>query len=221
MAKKKFLGIILTLSLAFIVSTACFSPVFASVTYYDHASADGKTLIDIQGHQPAIQIVVVHNNYGDHGVGDFLEISTYQYIPQLGRSVWATVAVVTDSPSRADFFKNFVFAGLPGVPVTVLLVKPCELQVFRIGKIVSAIWTVPITSPQLTLPPGCMLFRGYGCAQNGQTVHNLPNGVTLTNDEVGFAAHATLVCPAWKYCGSVGDESTRIGTNIDMWVSHG
>ena len=220
MRKKQFFGIIMTLSLLFIVSAACFSPVLASVTYHEHANGSAEVIIDIADHQPPFKITVVHFNGGDHGVGDYLEISTYQYIPQLGRSVWATDAVVTDNPSIAAFFTDFVFKGLPGVPVTVLLVKQCQLQVFRICKTISAYWTVSIASPSVTLPPGCLLFNGYGSIQTNHIVEKLPNGVTITFDTVGYAAHASLICPSWKYFGAVGDESTKISISVDTTLSH-
>jgi hypothetical protein len=217
MKRKLALGTILALSVAFIVSAACVAPAFASVTSYAHACASGGTVIDIPGHQPATKISVAHYDGGDKGVADYLEVSTWQFFPPLNKFVWKTVAIVTDSPSTAAFLKDFVFAGLPGAPITFLLVKRCALQVYRIGKTVFAYWTVPIASPAVTLPPGCLLFRGYGCAQTNHEVWKLPNGVTLTQDSVGFAAHATFVCLAWKYWGAVGDEDTTIGTDVDLW----
>jgi hypothetical protein len=220
MMKKLIKGTVLTLSLVIIVVSACFAPAFGSVTYYQHANRSGEVIIDIAGHQPPIMVSVVHLDGGDHGVADFLEVSTYQYIPPLGRSVWATVAVVTDSPSMATFFKDFIFKGLPGTPITILLVNHCQLQVSKVCKTVFAYWTESIVTPTVTLPPGCLLFRGYGFAQTDHKVENLPNGVTITFDTVGYAAHATFVCPSWKYCGPVGDETTTMYIAEDTWISH-
>jgi len=221
MKNKLIFGTILTLSLAFIVSAACITPAFAQVTYYAHANASGATIIDLPNHQPKTQIVVMHFDRGDHGAGDYLEVSTWQFVPPLGKSVWATVAIVTDSPSIAAFYRDFVFVGLPGVPVAVLLVKQCQLEVFRICKTVSAYWTEPITCPAVILPPGFLLFSGYGSAQTASFVHKLPNGVTLAvNNNVDYSAHAFFSAPAWKYCGPVGDESTTIDTNVDLHISH-
>lgn len=213
---KKFLGIILTLSLVFIVSAACFTPVFAQVTYHEHASAVGATIINLAAHQPAIKIIVAHFDGGDHGVGDYLEMDTLQNIPGHG-SVWATVAIMTDSPSIAALNKDFVYAGLPGAPKNIMLVKHCELEVFRMGKIVFAHWTVPLSTSEVTLPPGCLLFGGYGSTQNNQLVFHLPNGVTLTVDSVGYAAKAGFACPTWKYYGPVGDQSTIVNI-ADSWL---
>lgn len=220
MKKKINLGTVLVLSLAFIVSGTCIGPAFASVTYYDHGSAGGFTIIDIADHQPSVLITVVHYDRGDHGVGDYLEVATWQYVPPLGRSVWKTVAVVTDSPTIVAFSKDFVYAGVPGIPVSVQQVKDCQLQVFKIGKIVSAYWTVPIESSALTMPPGLLLLRGYGRVQTDEQVYSLPNGITWTVDAAALKAHATFVCPAWRYFGSVGDESTTANIGLDQWITH-
>lgn len=207
------------LSLAFILSVACFAPVFAQVAYHEHASALAVTIVNLATHQPAIQIVAAHFNGGDHGVGDFLEIDTLQDIPGHG-TVWATVAVMTDSPSIAALNKDFIYAGLPGVPVKVVLVKDCELEVCRIGKIVFTHWTMPLATSALTLPPGLLLFGGYGSTQNNQRVFHLPNGVTLTVDAVGYAANAAFACPTWKYYGPVGDQSTTVKIAASWLITH-
>ncbi len=212
------LGTVLALSLAFVFSAACFAPAFAQVSYHDHASALGHTFINIANHQPQIQLVVVHFDGGDHGVGDYLEMDTLQSIPGHG-NVWVPVAIITDSPSIAAFNKDFLYKGLPNAN-NILLVKHCELQVYRIGKTVLAYWTIPVISPVVTLPPGCLLFKGYGCAQTDQLVFHMPNGVTLTVDSVALAAHATFVCPVWKYCGNVGDGGTGISIADDWWTTH-
>jgi len=219
MKKKINLGTVLVLSLAFIVSATCVDPAFALVTYYDHGSTGGVTVIDIAEHQPPVQITVVHYDRGDHGIGDYLEVAMWQFVPPLGRSVWVTVAVVTDSPTIAAFSKDFVYAGVPGGPISVLLVKPCQLQIFKICKIVSAYWTVPIETSALTLPPGLLLLRGYGRVQTDEQVFSLPNGITWTVEAAALNAHATFICPTWKYFGSVGDESATMNIGLDQWIT--
>jgi hypothetical protein len=219
MTKKKFLGIILTLSLAFIVSSACFMPVLAQVAYNEHASATGATIVNLATHQPAIKIIVAHFDAGDHGPGDYLEMDTLQTIPGVG-TVWATVAVMTDSPSIAALNKDFIYAGLPGAPKNIMLVKHCELEVFRIGKIVFAHWTVPLATLAVTLPPGCLVFGGYGNTQNSQLIFHLPNGVTLTVNSVGYTANAAFACPTWKYYGPVGDQSTTVNIAASWLITH-
>ena len=164
MKKKIILETILALSLALIVSAAYMAPASAQVSSYSHACASGVALIDILGHQPPIAVTAVHYDRGDHGVADYLELSTLQYVPQLGSNMWVTNAIMTDSPSTAAFLRDFVFANLPG-SVNILLVKSYQLQVYRMGKTVLACWTVPLTSSQATLACGVLLFKGYGSAQ--------------------------------------------------------
>jgi hypothetical protein len=222
MKRRLILGTVLAMSLAFIVSVACVAPAFAGMTYYDHMNVGVKTVIDIACHQPRFLIIVGHFDGGDHGVGDWLDIEMWTHVvipPIVDEWMWTSVAIVTDSPSIADFQKNVLWAGLPTAN-NVRLVKSCELQVCKMGKTVLAYWTVPIVSPAVTLPPGCLLFKGYGCAHPEQLVFPLPTGVTLTIDMAKvFAAHATFVCPAWKYCGPVGDEGTCIEIDCDWWVT--
>jgi len=213
MKRSLVLGTVLALFLAAIVSGACVAPAFA-ITYYDHVSAGGETVIDIAGH-PKMQILVFHFDGGDHGVGDamflFLWLETptgYAYVP---------VAVMTDNPPGAAYAKD-VCAGLPA-EYYVQLVKRWQFQVFRICKIVLAYWTVPIVTPFVTVPPACLLFKGYdGVLTDITTVMGpLPSGYTLTLVWTGFAAHATFVCPSWHYWGPVGDITTVMFTDMDMY----
>ena len=212
---KKVLGVVLALSLAFIVFSACFAPAFASVTYYDHVSAVGSAVIDIGRHQPRFQIYAAHLDRGAHAVADYLEVDLWTDIGLPIGPVWLPFAIVTNGPSLFAFNKNFIYVGLDTANV-VQLVKNCELLVYRIGKIVIVYWTVPLVTPAITVPPGGLVLNGYGSAQTAQLAIPLPNGVTLTiDDKAEYAAHATFVCPAWKFCGSVGDQNTMIGMDDD------
>lgn len=212
---RKILLTVMALALAIMFTGV--APTFAQVTYrLPHGSADGVTVIDIAGHQPPMQIIVVHYD----GCGDELEVSIWVTISTPGGTIstWAPVAIVSDSPSVVAFWTN-VWAGphgmFPGIEGNIRLVKSWQLQVCRIGKNVLAYWTVPIAM----LPPGCLLFKGYGCAQTENLVWNLPNKVTLEVDKVFFAAHATFVCPSWKYCGPVGlSTDTSMSTVNDVWA---
>jgi hypothetical protein len=211
---RKVLGIVLALSLAFIVLATGVAPAFALETYrLPHSYVGGTTFIDIAGHEPPMQIIVAHYAGG----GDELWIQIEVSIPGHGVT-WAPVAIVSDSPSVVAFWTDVwdVWTGLLG---NIGLVKSCELQVCRIGKTVLAYWTVPIVSPEVILPPGCLLLKGYGCAYPENLVWHLPPDVTLGVDKVSFAAHATFVCPSWKYCGPVGDGGTTISTVNDVWAT--
>jgi hypothetical protein len=208
------------LCFAFIVSATFLAPASASLTYYDHASTSGYATINLSDHQPAITVAVVHYDRGDNGAADYLEVDTYSQI--MGMLV--PVAIVTDSPTTAAFLRNFVYKGLP-VSQNIILVDSCNFQVFRVGRIVIAYWSDTVVgiakvTPLVTLPPGCLLFRGAGNAENNNREWNLPNGVTLSMDSMVFDAHATLICPTWDYCGPVGDGDSKMGFNIKQVATH-
>jgi len=219
MKKKSTFGTILALTLAILASAACIAPALAIVTYHAHANGGGVVIIDLANHQPPIQIAVSHYDYGDHGAGDYLEISTYQYVPPLGRSVWVVVAAATDSPTIAAFLKSVVYANLPA-STSIMLLEHCQLQVCRICKTVIAYWTVPITSSKVTLPPGGLVFNGYGSPQTTNELFNLPNGITWSLTVVQIHAHVTFICPTWKFCGPVGSEDTMANLGFDETISH-
>jgi len=219
MKKKLTFGTILALTLAILSLAACIAPALATVTYYGNTNGGGVVIIDLSNHQPAIQIAVSHYDKGDHGAGDYLEISTYQYIPPLGKSVWAVVAVATDSPTIAAYLKNVVYANLPA-SANIILLQHSQLQVFRICKTVIAYWTVPVTLSTFVLPPGGLIFSGYGSPQTANELFSLPNGITMSLTVALIHAHVTFVCPTWRYCGSVGSEDTMASLGFDETISH-
>jgi hypothetical protein len=215
---KKVLGIVLPLSLTFIFLVTSVAPALATVTYYDHVSASGNVVINIAGHQPQFTILAGHINKGDHAVADYLEVDFLTDIGLPIGPVWIPFLVVTDNPSMYAFNKNFIYAGINPAAV-VQLVKNCQLEVCSIGKTVLVCWTVPLVTPAITVPPGCLLLNGYGCAKTEQFIYPIPNGVTLTiNGKADFAVHATFLCPAWKYFGSVGDQNTYVSIDSD-WLA--
>ena len=208
------------LCFALIVSGTLLAPASAALTYCDYASTSGYATINLPDHQPAITVAVVHYDRGDNGAADYLEVDTYSQ----NMKMLVPVAIVTDSPKTAAFLRDFVYKGLP-VSQNIILVDSWDLQVFRVGRIVIAYWSEPIigitqVTPPVTLPPGCLLFRGYGNAESNNRVWNLPNGVTLSMDSMVFDAHANLICPTWDYCGPVGDGDATIGFNIKQMATH-
>ena len=223
MKSKLALGTILALSLAFIVLATCVTPAFAT-TSYDHSNVAGSTVINLADHQPPIQIDVHHNDRGDHGVGDGIDLSLRATMGPLAGK-WIYVAVMTDSLQGYEWAKVLHKKGAS--ENNIMLVKPWEIQVCRIGKTAFAYWTKPLTasitgnSPvgtpwatilgasSVTLPPGCLLFQGYGDAETGTGgPFTMPSGVTWSYSYTSFDAHATFLCPSWHYCGTVGNPST-------------
>ncbi|MCW4030304.1 MAG: hypothetical protein NWE92_11730 [Candidatus Bathyarchaeota archaeon] len=208
------------LCFAVILSATFLAPASAAVTYCDHATRSGFATINLPEHQPAITVAVLHYDRGDNGVADYLEVDTYSPIMKM----LVPVAIVTDSEVTATFLREFVYKGLP-VATNIILVDSCDLQVCRVGRMVFAYWSDPIVgisvvTPQVTLPPGGLMFRGYGNAESNNVVWNLPNGVTLSMDSMVFDAHATFVCPTWNYYGPVGDGDTTMGFNVKQVATH-
>jgi hypothetical protein len=219
--RKKICSLIISvLCIAFISSTAFLSPTSAAVTVYAHASASGFTAINLPDHQPAITIAVQHYDRGDNGAGDYLEVDTYSPVMKIN----VPVAILTDSSATAAFLRDFVYKGLP-IAKNIQLVDRCDLQVCRIGRIVFAYWAttivgITVVTPPVTLPPGYLLFSGHGNAEKENIVWNLPNGVTLTHESMVSAAHATFVCQTWNFFGSIGNEDTVMGFNINEVATH-
>ena len=208
------------LCFVFIISATFLAPASAALTYCDHASASGHATINLPDHQPGIAVSVLHYDRGDNGAADYLEVDTYSPIMKM----LVPVAIVTDSEVTAAFLRDFVYKGLP-VSTNIISVDSRDLQVFRVGRMVFAYWSDPVVgitkvTPPVTLPPGYLLFMGYGNAKCSSLAWNLPNGVALTLNSMVFTAHAVLVCPTWDYYGSVGDGDAAMGFNINQVATH-
>ena len=82
--------------------------------------------------------------------------------------------------------------------------KKNELQIQVHGNTLFAGWTVPIPlfPPQYTLPPGAVLFEGYGKLKPTVTNYTMPSGWTSISEVNGLEAFVTFFHPASKYAGS-------------------
>jgi hypothetical protein len=213
MKKKLILGTILTLSLAFIVSAACVAPAFAVTTHQEHVNAGGQSVIDVPGHTN-IQVAVSHSNWGDFFAGSADRI---QVFVSTGLAPPAPpfkyVAAYEDNPERIAF--SWEVGG------GAIQLKRGQLQIFRICKTVFIYWTVPLVlpatttnplgppTPAVTLPPGCLVLRGYGDAQVSEIVMPFPlSGWTSKYESTVYNAKATFICPGWHYCGPVSEAFT-------------
>jgi hypothetical protein len=230
--KRKFLGIALTLSFAIIVLATGVAPAFAQlVPGYDHVNAGGSAVISIAG-QPQMQINVAHfDEPTSHGVRDSIDIRLLVKTGPLA-GAWVPVVSMLDNPEVLAWQELFNSGGAGAN--NIILVKPWQIQVWRVGKTVFTCWTEPLKASitgnnpmgvpwavvlgvsSVTLPPGCLLLQGYGCAIPVDTTFGLPNGIFLTMKGTTFNAKATLACPAWHYCGPVGDPSTPSTMTTDM-----
>jgi hypothetical protein len=213
--------------LVVIVLAACIAPVFATSPYTDHASTVGRVTIDVPGH-PKIGITFAHFDHGDHGAGN--SIAVYEPFPPPYNMM--IVAWIRNTESQANWAAELV----SGMPAVTPQVRSCQLQVNRIGKIATVMWTFPIVVPEetwvgptgtyvtpaVTIPPGCLILRGYGSVKTSTEIMGpFKSGWTLTSDGTGYDACATFICPSWHYCGSVGSGSDCfMRMDVTMTATH-
>ncbi len=207
--KRKVLGMVLAVFVAFIVSTTCVAPVFAT-TYVNHLNAGAfSSVIEVPG-QPKIGLICIHYDWGFAGHGDVIVVNKWLGAPPY----WMTLASYTDIPSLYAFQKDILKLN----PSMINLVSPSQTQVFRIGKIVMVSWTVPLVTSQVTIPPGCLLLKGYDDAY-ASTIGPTPVGPAgwkQTFDTTNYLASEFLVCPGWHYFGPVATNPPMIGSSPDL-----
>lgn len=212
----------LTLLLVAAIAVLNVAPTSA-VTYTDHQNAYGTVVLNIDDH-PQILIDSYHIDYSTtFGTGDVIRIwynTTQGYLP---------VAVITDIPERVSFFEE-----LYGIlPTSIQLVDTSAITLLREvhSKTLLAVWattlqvpeehwgpTGALVTPALTIPPGLLIFKGYGGVITGSstTIANPLLGQTWnqTITWTGYYAHATLFCPAWHFFGRVGENEMQNRTAV-------
>jgi hypothetical protein len=220
----KLIGIVLALSLAFIVSAASVAPALAASTDTEHLATTGVAFVDVSGH-PQIMITFAHFDWGDHGPGN--SIGIWEWFPPLNRMM--IVAWIRNAEGQYNWAKELV----SGMPTLVQQVKGCQLQVYRVGKVATAVWTFAIVVPEekwvspagtyvtpaVTVPPGCLLLKGYDDVRTGVESAAYPSGWSGSTPWTGFSAHATFMCPSWHYCGPVGlnvDNQVRVDATATL-----
>jgi hypothetical protein len=123
------------------------------------------------------------------------------------------VAAYEDNPARFAFSQEVSKGGLTSIN----LVGKYQIQIVRICKTVLVCWTVPLimpatqtsplgpATPAVTLPPGCLVFQGYGDLKSfPPSGQNFPiSGWSATSETTGYDAKATLFCSGWHYWGPV------------------
>jgi hypothetical protein len=226
MRKKLVLGTIMTLSLITLVLAATVNTALAVITKTEHMKAAGTSIIDVPGH-PKILIVAQHMGQSDFYKGDADRINLFVvFTTPTGGTGLRLVSAYEDNPERWAFSQQ-VGGGPPG---TRPLVEKGQIQIFRICKVVFVYWKIPLVmpatsaagplpaTPEITLPPGLLVFRGYGDAESSGGVANFPSGWKSTTETTGYDAKATLFCPDWHYWGPAAEaDSAAIlteGTNI-------
>jgi hypothetical protein len=203
MRKKLVLESLTALSIAIFVLAACANLAYAvPVTKTEHLDAGGGVLIDVPGH-PKILVVAMHMDRSDFYEGNADRINLF--------APGKPLTAYEDNPERKAF-SDQVGGGPPG---TRPLVKKWQIQTFRICKTVFIYWTIPLVmpattlTPEVTLPPGCLVLQGYGDAKVGDSVTPFPStGWTMASHVTGYDAKATLLCPSWHYYGPASETAT-------------
>ena len=194
--------------MALVVLTTSVNTALAVTVNTDHQYAGGNSIIDVPG-QTRVSLIVGRME-GDYysGKADRIQIAvdTGTLLPN-GLPRFKGVASYEDNPTRHAFS---VGLGTSGVKT---LVKPGHIQILRIGKTNDVIihWTIPLVAPattapyptpEVTLPPGKLVLRGYGDAFSGYTPP-MPIGTTGWTVEINtpsiYNATATLFCQGWNY----------------------
>lgn len=212
-------GPLLALFLMALVLTMSIAPTFAAdiEPWTEHANVVGETVVNIPGGVNQVRIVFAHYDWGDHGVRDAIQIYYVQTLPS-----GVQVAMIIGWYSDTCLGVNYAKAMMEGMPCKVEKLKPWQLQVGRVCKTAIALWTVPLEIPELIwtgggktpavkIPPGALVLNGYGEKITGiELPRKLPTNIERTAVFSGYNAKAFLVCPEWRYCGSVGGHLTLL-----------
>jgi len=206
---KKVLAIVVAL-LAVVVSASSIGSAFAETKWIEHATVSGGTRFDVPGEDFKVQINFAHFDWGDHGARD--NVIIYYVTPSDWPMPYANYALSVGAYSDTDEGADYLEGVVTGLPTVVETIGRWQLQVYKIGKTAIAVWTVPLeipelywpllgrTSPAITIPPGCLILKGYGCPEPGSsTAFRL--AVTWTK---GYDAYGFLACPRERYWGRVG-----------------
>lgn len=206
MKRRIVLGAVLALFLSVVVLAACVAPAFAVTPHIEHLKAQGTSIIDVSG-QTKILIQGQYWEKGDFYAGSADRIAFYVSTGDSARP-FKQVASYEDNPTRMAFSQDVDQGGINQFH----LVKRDQIQIFIVCKTVFVYWTVPLvalattTTPAVTLPPGCLVLRGYGDFKSIVRESSYPSGWSYRFETSGYDAKATLFCPGWHYWGAVGEQ---------------
>jgi hypothetical protein len=222
---------ILVMAMALIACTfsaTTISPAFATaITYTEHGSVVGEGIqIDVPGFTPAtgVRFSFAHFDRGNHGIRDNLGI--YLWAPNFpGGARWTMTTWISDTDEGAAYIGEL----MAGSNVKITQLKPWQLQVCMIGKTAIAYWTTPLEAPAvpafgmpaITIPPGCIVLKGYGDLRTGgSTAYYAFSGFTFSTVWSGYSAEGFFVCPKWHYCGPIGGTDPTLRTDLIQTATH-
>jgi hypothetical protein len=193
------------LALAAVMVATSVNMALATTTYYDYMDAGGRCVVDVPG-QPKVFLYAwtMHGTYFS-GRADRIMLVVATGLPSPAPAFYL-VAGYEDNPTRSAFSASL------GLPTVEHVVKDWQIGIYRIGKTSIAYWTVPLEcpatalTPQVTIPPGMLVLKGYDdLTPISQPVTGVPSGWSYSVEGSVYKAHATLLCPGWRFYGSVGE----------------
>jgi HTH-type transcriptional regulator, sugar sensing transcriptional regulator len=133
------------------------------------------------------------------GEADVLEIHLWLNTPQ-GYS-FVPMGGLGDNP-KGVLHRKSMFAGTP-FEKNYQLVSKDKLQVRVYGNTLFAGWATPIKLDpwKHVLPPGCIIFEGYGKVKSSSITVLNPSGVKIDREQNWFDAFVTFMHPSSKYSG--------------------
>ena len=156
-----------------------------------------------------------HEKQSSFGAGETLIV--YLWLEtRLGYS-YVPVAIVDDNPNGRIAWL-LMFKDTPAEK-NIHTLKKDQIQVQVHGNTLFAGWTVPIPlfSEKYVLPPGCLLFEGYGESRTSAYTLIFPNGAKCEIEDISSEAFVTFIHPATK-CSAPGTNGIlvrdHISTNI-------
>jgi sugar-specific transcriptional regulator TrmB len=144
-----------------------------------------------------------HNRQSSFGAGNSLFI--YMQMMIADHQSYLPVAFVTDNP-RGYKFRKAMYK-IRRTTEIAKLVKKDELKVQVHGNRLFAGWTVPIPllPPKYILPPGCIMFEGYGKIKSVSSEIIGPLARRLAYEENILDAFVTFMHPSSRYHGPASD----------------
>jgi len=217
--------IVLILSLACVILAASFntalackqrcrpssgSPAIPDEDFTEYENAGGCTRILVPG-QREILITADHSDSREFGSADRILIAVSGN-PSGQGPPFKPVIAFEDNPKRYAF--SVYLGSTPNC-----LVKPWQIQIFRIGKTVFVMWTTPLVAPatdasgmipatpEVVLPPGMLVFRGKSePIYSEYTSPTFPSGWTYKFETwKRYDADVYFYCRGWDFSGPLTD----------------
>jgi hypothetical protein len=199
---------VFSILLVTIFLSSCISPTFALTEFYEYQPVSGTTIIDIPDVTPENGIKISFGHYdktSDHGARD--EIAIYLWTEAHD---YVLVGFYSDTSEGVDYIETVTRP----LPTDIKQLKWWQLNVFGYRKTAIACWTVPLeipainwfgafTTPAVTIPPGCLIIKGYDePIFETRTMSFGPSGFTAVNERKYYEANGCFICPQWRFWGA-------------------